>query len=461
MNPANLAEPLDAHGEPARLAVVPSPEIEAADLSKTAPEWGPVKRILFRFACAYLVLYSFPFPLYYLPIPFLGKPVERSFELWNTLVPWVGKQLFRVDVIVQPNGSGDTTYNYVQVFCFLVLAATATLVWSLLDRKRRSYARLYEWLRVYVRFVLAVAMIGYGASKVIPSQFPSPSIDRLLQPFGNASPMGLLWTFMGASVAYNVFTGLGELVGGLLLTARRTTLLGALVCIGVLSNVVMLNFSYDVPVKLYSLHLLLMAVFLAAHDLRPLANMLVLNRTAEAAEIRPLFQRKWLRVSSLVLRTVFILFVTGMALYQSYQGWKSYGDAMAQSPLYGLWNVEELAVDGQVRPPLVTDGTRWRRLVFAQGSVGHGRLGIHLMDDSRERYDVQIDPTKRTIALTKRDDPHWQSTFAYRQPEPGLLALEGACDGREVRARLRQGKVPEFLLVTRGFHWINERPFNR
>ncbi len=69
-------------------------------------------------------------------------------------------------------------------------------------------------------------MINYGAVKVIKAQFPNPTLDRLLQPFGDASPMGLLWTFMGASESYNIFTGAGELIGGLLLTTRRTTLLG-------------------------------------------------------------------------------------------------------------------------------------------------------------------------------------------------------------------------------------------
>jgi hypothetical protein len=45
----------------------------------------------------------------------------------------------------------------------------------------------------------------------------------------------------------------------------------------VLANIVALTFCYDVPVKLYSSHLLLMAVFLVAPDLRRLLN-LVWNR---------------------------------------------------------------------------------------------------------------------------------------------------------------------------------------
>jgi uncharacterized membrane protein YphA (DoxX/SURF4 family) len=433
------------------------PEVQAAEDLRPAPVWSPVKRLLFRFAFCYLVLYSFPFPLYY--IPYVGMVAYWYNNLLvDKLVPWVGQQVFGVAITVQPNGSGDTTYNYVQLFCFFLIAAAAALVWSLLDRRRRNYARLYEWLRVYVRFVLAVAMIGYGAFKVIPSQFPAPTFDRLMQPYGDSSPMGLVWTFMGASVAYNVFTGLGELTGGLLLVFRRTTLLGALVCIGVMTNVVMLNFGYDVPVKLYSVHLLLMAFFLAAHDLRRLANVLVLNRPAEPAEDQPLFRRKWLHYGTKVLGVLFVGYLTFTSLQFSYKQRQTYSAAeAAKSPLYGLWEVEELVVDGKVRPPLVTDRDRWRRVMFTGGN----RMSFQLMSDSRERYNVEIDPKKRTLAFTKRDDPNWTFTLAYARPQPKLLVMQGNFGGHQVRARLRQGEIPKFLLTTRGFHWINERPFNR
>jgi uncharacterized membrane protein YphA (DoxX/SURF4 family) len=427
------------------------PDVQTTESLRPGPAWGPVKKLLFRFAFAYLVLYNFPFPLYYIPSVLLVY-----LQIGSSLVPWVGKHIF--NVTITNHGGGDSTYSYVKVFCFLVISVAAALSWTLLDRKRRNYARLYEWLRVYVRFVLAVAMIEYGASKVFPAQFLAPTTDRLMQPYGDSSPMGLLWTFMGASVPYSVFTGLGELAGGLLLTVRRTTLLGALVCIGVMSNVLMLNLGYDAPVKLFSAHLLLMAVFLAAHDLRRLANVLVLNRPAEPEEIRPLFRRKRLARTAAAFAAVFILYMTGTMLHGSYRDLEEYGPkAASRLPLYGMWNVEELVVDGKVRPPLVTDEKRWRRLFFNTP----GRLAIQLMSDSRERYNLKLDEKKRRLVLSRRDDPAWKTTLVYRRPQPDVLFVAGPFDGHQVRARLRLTEPPEFLLVTRGFHWINERPFNR
>jgi hypothetical protein len=416
--------------------------------------WSPARRLLFRLGLLYLFLYNFPFPFNI--VPGLEPLMAKYQALWDALVPWVGRQLFGLDISVKPNGSGDTTYNYVQVLCFAVLALVGAVAWTLADRKRVHYARLAEWLRIYVRYVLALTLLSYGLAKVIPSQFPAPGLDRMLQSFGDASPMGLLWTFMGASAAYTVFSGLAEVVPGLLLTVRRTTLLGALLAIAVLTNVVMLNFCYDVPVKLYSSHLLGMAVFVAWPDARRLADMFVRNRPVPPMPIGPLFRRKWLERSALALRTVLVLAYVAYGLYGTYEGNKTYGFLAPKSPLYGIWNVDELVVDGQPRPPLITDEERWRRVVFDYP----GFISFQLMGSSRRAYRLELDEKAHTLKLTKRDDPAAKSVLTYRR-EGDRLALAGTLEGKQIRARLTRTDESQFLLRSRGFHWINEYPYNR
>ena len=436
---------------------------ELPDLDTSEPQtvpaevpvaWSAGKRLLFRFVCAYFFLYIFPFPLFYLP--FLERPLQAYQDLWTALVNWTGSHVFGVQITVQPNGSGDTTYNYVQLFCTVVIAALAALVWTLLDRKRAHYTRLEEWLRVYVRFSLAAAMVTYGGFKVIPSQFPAPTLDRLLQPFGDASPMGLLWTFMGASKPYEIFSGAAEMLAGLLLIARRTATLGALVAIAVLANIVMLNFCYDVPVKLYSSHLLLMAVFLALPDLRRLADFFVFNRQVQPRVHARLFRRAWLHRGALAFRTVLIVGIAGFIMYGAYPTLFP-----SRSQLRGIWNVEDFAVDGQAHPSLVSDEQRWWHVVFDDPGPSRSIFAIQRINQSRQRFDLKMDAQKRSLALTKRDDPKWKSTLSYQQLGPGLLALEGTLDGQRIRARIRRVKNSQFRLIDRGFHWINEYPFNK
>jgi hypothetical protein len=300
-------------------------------------------------------------------------------------------------------------------------------------------------------------MITYGSVKIIKSQFPDPPLGRLIQPFGEASPTGLLWTFMGFSEGYNLFTGLGEFVGGLLLTTRRTTLLGSLLCFGVLSHVTMLNFCYDVPVKLFSSHLLAMSLFLMAPDLSRLAKLFLFNRPVEPADIRPLWRRRWLNRGAVVLRTLWVLMLVSNTLQNADQGRRNFGDLAPQPPFYGIWNVEQFEVDGQPRPPLITDGPRWRRVVF-----DHPRtLAIQLMSDARPRFGLEIDSSRKSFTLKKREDPAWKAKLTYEEPAADLLAIQGTMDGRKIRARLRRVSQPDFILMNRGFHWINEYPFNR
>ena len=131
---------------------------------------------------------------------------------------------------------------------------------------------------------------------------------------------------------------------------------------------------------------------------------------------------------------------------------------MPRSPLYGIWNVEEFEVDGKASPPLITDAQRWRRVVFDFPKS----IAIQLMSDSRRRYGLDLDTEKMTLALVQPNDPSRSKTlFSYTRPEPGLLAMEGTLDGRKIKARLRRADTSDFRLLSRGFHWITEYPFNR
>jgi uncharacterized membrane protein YphA (DoxX/SURF4 family) len=430
------------------------PREERFSAASPAVAWGPARRFGFRFLFTYIVLYLLPFPLTLFSK--LGELRRSFYGAWSPLVLWVGEHLFHVQIKVRPNGSGDTTFNWVHVLCVLILSVLSALAWTLLDRRRLHYNRLYEALRIYVRFGLASVMVTYGTVKVIELQFSSPTPDRLVQTYGESSPMGLLWTFMGYSALYCFFAGAGELISALLLAFRRTTLLGALVCIGVMSNVVMLNLSYDVPVKLYSSHLLAMAVFLAAPDLRRMASFFVLNRPVAPVEERPLFARPALDRGALALKAVLVFFYVGFSLFQANEMSKTEGERAPKPPFYGVWNVDELEIDGQVRPPLLTDKERWRRVIFPYPEV----IALQPMDGPLDYYSLKLDPAAHRMAISPWKKAA-QGSLLYREAGPGLLSLEGTFDGKKVRARLRKDDPSKYVLTSRGFHWINERPFSR
>src|SRR5215216_5196428 len=98
-------------------------------LSSNNP-WNFATRVAFRFFFLYFLLYTLPFP-----VSMFQAIGGTNYEvmLWDNLVVWVGKTFLELDIEIRPNGSGDTTWNYVQVLIISILAFTGTIVWSLLD----------------------------------------------------------------------------------------------------------------------------------------------------------------------------------------------------------------------------------------------------------------------------------------------------------------------------------------
>ena len=433
--------------------VAPTLDIRTPQLE---PRWSFALRLGFRFAFAYLVLYSFKYPYVFTVIPGATYLFKRYGALWDAMVVWAGAHILHLSQPIQvaANGSGDRTYNYVQDLLAVIFALVATFLWSLLDRKRKNYAYLHQWLRLYVRLALGAVLLGYGASKVIKAQFPDPSLSRLLEPYGDSSPMGLLWTFMGYSTPYNVFTGAVEMVAGALLIVPRLATLGALLSIGAMGNIFMLNMSYDVPVKLFSFNLLAMGVFLLAPEMRRLLDVFLLNRESPPLSPPPLFRRRWLNVSMLVAQLVFLVYVAGDDLHTRRQRVKQYA---AEPPLYGIYAVDEMNVDGQVRPPLFTDESRWRRFLFDKFDT----VAIVPANGVLQRYNCKLDLPHKTLQLGKRSDQNWKSSFTLETPSPGVVVLNGEMDGKKIQAKLRKVDLKSFPLNSRGFHWINEFPYNR
>ena len=256
----------------------------------SAKNSGP-QRFALRFSVLYWLFYSFPSPLRsLLAFADISTVVEGYENGVRTLVLWCAHSVLGIEgELVMPNGSGDTTYSHIRLLVGFAMALVGAGLWSALDRKDRDRTWLRDFLRTYLRYVLALTLLGYGLAKAgfISTQFGTLDDSELAQTYGASSPMGLLWTFMAASPGYTFFSGVAEVVAGLLLISRRTATLGGLVAFAVMLNVVLLNFCYDVPVKLYSSHLMLMGIVIALPDLRRLLGVFVLNRPTEAAVLDP------------------------------------------------------------------------------------------------------------------------------------------------------------------------------
>jgi hypothetical protein len=424
------------------------------------PRWSLSSRIAFRFCFTYFGLLCLATQILSSLIP-MNVEIPDPGTLWpaRQIVFWAAAHVFRVTqpLVYTDSGSGDKTFDWVQAFCLLVFAILATGIWSVLDRRRENYVALHKWFRLFIRFALAAQMFVYGMDKVVPLQMPFPDLTRLIKPYGNFSPMGVLWSSIGASKAYEIFAGCAEMLGGILLVVPRTAMFGALICLADLIQVFMLNMTYDVPVKLFSFHLILMTAFLLAPEFSRLANFFFLNRAAEPSSQPQLFGTRRANRIALVAQVVFGIWLVGLNAYGGWKSWHTYGGGRVKSSLYGIWNVDQIAIDGQLRSPLLTDYDRWRRAIFDSPA----RMTFQRMDDSFASYNASIDVGAKTLALTKPSDKNWKANFTFQRAAQDRLTLDGNMDSHRVRMQLQLIDRNKFLLVSRGFHWIQEYPFNR
>src|SRR6201992_1111696 len=420
--------------------------------------WSPIQKIAFRFFAILFVLYIFFNPNGVLP--YTDTLSDYYLRPFHSFVPWIGKHILHLakPITIFTNGSGDTTYDYVTILLMAFLAALGAAVWSVTGRNTKNYNKLLYWLTVVIRYYAGITMVSYGSFKIIKLQFPSPSLGRLQEPLGDMSPMGLAWTYLGYSVGFNYFAGIAEVAAGMLLFFRKTSTLGAILLLVVAGNIMAINYCFDVPVKLLSTVLVVMALFILVRDNQRLTNFFFLNKDARPSNLTPhRFKRRWQNITLTVLKYALVIYTIGGAFYSAVQSSALYGDNAKKPPLYGIYNVESFVLNKDTLPPLTTDTIRWAKatISYAEG------IQIKMMNDSMKFYAFKPDTVKhKIIAYTYADTVH-KFSLNYTVQKPGVLLVAGKWKKDSVNIKLRKLDAGKFKLTSRGFHWVNEYPYNR
>ncbi|MES2112642.1 MAG: hypothetical protein V4577_28065 [Bacteroidota bacterium] len=431
--------------------------------------WSNVQKIAFRFCFLLFILFIFFDPN---GLPFVDEETGIFYLTpLHKLIVWIAAHVLHLSkpITVFTNGSGDTTYDYLVMLLIAFLSAIGAIIWSIASRNTRNYNKMLYWLTVVIRYYVAINMVAYGSAKIIKLQFPSPTLHRLMEPLGNMSPMGLAWTYMGFSTAFNYFTGFAELITGLLLFNRKTTTLGAVVGLAVTGNIMAINYCFDVPVKIVATALVLMCLFILVRDTRRLVNFFFKNEDAQPSNLSPhRFKAKWKNITLTVFKWVLILYVIIFNFNQAIGLEKQYGEKAPKALLYGIYNVESFVVNRDTIMPLKTDTVRWDKLIISYP----GNAEIKFVNDSVKYWQLKVDEKKHTAAANTYTDTIHKYLFTYtisktahKKPDGRIdtisyLTFRGAHnkDSLSIKLRRMDNKSP---LMSRGFHWINEYPYNR
>jgi hypothetical protein len=266
-------------------------------------------------------------------VPFILQATQLAVTsfIFKAPVQWLGQLMFG-HLGLKDFSSDTRSLNLLLLWLFVMALVTAAFI------KKREVS-VITLLKTLVTYFLAFALLKYGLDKVFNLQFYQPGPNILYTPFGNLDKDILFWSTVGISPAYSIITGAVEVLAALLLLFRRTRTIGLLIALVALLHIVIINFSFDISVKTFSLLLTAMAVYLLGQQLQSLYNFLVLQKMSLLPQPPhlnvPMYAKTGLKV-----------FVIGLMLLETlYPQFSTPGPI---PELHGAYKVTQYSVNGKV-----------------------------------------------------------------------------------------------------------------
>jgi uncharacterized membrane protein YphA (DoxX/SURF4 family) len=427
-------------------------------------KWSFWQKVLFRFFFGFFLIFIAPW-LYLEYIPGVRYIMKYYYQLAEWLVYFFNDHLFHIrEVLVPMNGSGDTSYGWAQTYCCMALAAIATVIWTVFSKKENHNGAAY-WIRIILRYFLANICFSYGIDKMFLLQMPFPNTSQMATPLGDLLPMRLSWMYIGYSGTYQFFAGSLEVLAGILLLFRRTTTLGLFFAAGIFLNVMMMNLGYDIPVKLFSIQMFAICLFLLSFETKRILDFFIRNRPAPATSVYDVqFAKRWMRFGVIGLKAVFIILIVimpGIDLFGIYEE-EQLVSSDKNIPA-GVYQVNTFVRNHDTISSFSSDTLCWQDVIIDNASAGSIKTTDTLF---RRRYgrgyfNFKVNETTRTIDFSKntmQGDSIFLFKMNYFLPDSNTIHLKGLLRSDSVFVSLKNTHR-HFQLAERQFHWLSE--YNR
>lgn len=429
-------------------------------------QWNFIQKFLFRFFFIYFLLIIAPWTWiqYIIPWEWSSFILSPWHQAVYKLVQLANDYLFKVyQELVLPNGSGDTSWSWTHFWFFALFSFVVAIVWSVTNRKNLGYPRWNYLLVTIVRYKIAITSFGYGIIKLFALQMPFPSLSQLATPLGEYLPMRFSWMFIGYSTSYQIFSGVSEVIVGLLLFNRKTATAGVLMALAVFTNVMVMNLSYDIPVKLYSTHLVVMSLFLVVQEHKRILAFFVMNKSASPGTIYDItLSKKWQRITRYILKGLFVVFIIIIPFNEAYIRYQSIQNTKDQHPIRsGIYDVTEFVMNNNSIPATFSDSARWNNMIFHPGTTGSLLTSNELFRKAygRSYFNYFVDTVKQQMTFRRTSDKADSLfTLQYSIPDSSTITLSGIIKRDTLFVRLKRTNK-QFRLAEKQFHWLSE--YNR
>lgn len=214
------------------------------------------KSMFFRKITVFCGVFFLQFILFF-PLSFLNDfQLKITDFIFGDLTGFILEIFFN-----KKNSRIDYSSDSCSMLVLIIILLLTSLIFSFLIKKK--WTKHFLLITEYVCVIyISIILIKYGIDKIFTAQFPTPEPNILFTRFGNLDKDILFWSTIGTSKIYNIIIGSIELFSGALLLFKRSHFLGSLLAIISFSQILIINISFDISVKLFSLILLLMSLFL-------------------------------------------------------------------------------------------------------------------------------------------------------------------------------------------------------
>ena len=280
----------------------------------------------------WILLFFLFLPFHYSVLPNFGEGLSNLlFPIVRSIGFVFGQELTQV------NFHSDSIQLYLQLLTTLlfssIISAGLTRIKSLKEEKLRTF------LYTASSYILAFFLLKYGFDKVFKYQFYDAAPNTLFTPVGYLTKDILFWTSMGSSHSYNVFMGLIEIIPGLLLLWNKTRMIGAVIALGVLTNVLAINLGFDITVKILSTMLVITSLYILERHAKRLWAFFIQNAFVRPQLEENLINKAVLKRAVKGLVVALILIETAFT-YLSAESWN--GDNLSKIAYYGSYEVNHI-----------------------------------------------------------------------------------------------------------------------
>jgi hypothetical protein len=237
-----------------------------------------------------------------------------------------------------------------------------------------------------------------------------------------------------------------------------------LLAAAVFANVMMMNLSFDIPVKLYSMHLFIMCLVLLAFEYKRLLNFFLQNKQTIPGNLFQIsFPKKWMLWAKWLFKLAFVFFFIILQANNTLTWYKQVNSRTEIPPIKdGIYEVTKFAVNKDTIPYSYGDSLRWQDVIFEKGAGSIKTTDTIFRQLYRRGYfKYKTDTLNQTIEFSKNN---WlqQSFFLfklkYEIPDSNTIRLYGNIRNDSMFAELKR-TARHYQLAERQFHWLSE--YNR